>query len=352
MSRHMDSSTTTQVAKSWSSMEDPVVPLERNLYGHPLAGLIWERQIEKVLLKHGWEKVPKCECLFVNKERRLFLFVSVVDRKNQLERNRTSTQCGKILIKDFHFGEKTSSLDHVYLGCTQWECQRSIDNYRSMFESKISAGATEKLPYSEKLGANISLWSYDMEGHAKKCVERYCELANKTTQQLCKVAIPCIEDYQFKQEENESVGELSTVGSKNCSEMSILARIGYQTIHGQWINLLVLPHNGPNLATNNFLVWSLTFITHVNIDNDVMWETLHNSVGMDYFKTLILQEISKTQNQHQEEFCAFSGVTRSCQHVGCARNKHLSHTVQRKLRLFLLMQVYAWMGFPLSIFGI
>ena len=32
--------------KSWSSMEDPVVPLERNLYGHPLAGLLWERQLE------------------------------------------------------------------------------------------------------------------------------------------------------------------------------------------------------------------------------------------------------------------------------------------------------------------
>ena len=28
----------------------------------------------------------------------------------------------------------------------------------------------------------ISSWSYDMEGHAKKCVERYCELSNKTTQ--------------------------------------------------------------------------------------------------------------------------------------------------------------------------
>ena len=35
--------------KSWSSMEDPVVPLERNLYGHPLAGLVWERQYEKIL---------------------------------------------------------------------------------------------------------------------------------------------------------------------------------------------------------------------------------------------------------------------------------------------------------------
>ena len=29
--------------KSWSRMENPVVLLERNLYGHPLAGLLWER---------------------------------------------------------------------------------------------------------------------------------------------------------------------------------------------------------------------------------------------------------------------------------------------------------------------
>ena len=44
--------------KSWSSVEDPVVLLERNLYGHPLVGLLWERQFEKVLLKYGWEGVP------------------------------------------------------------------------------------------------------------------------------------------------------------------------------------------------------------------------------------------------------------------------------------------------------
>ena len=44
--------------KSWTSMEDPVVLLERNLYGHPVAGLLWERQFEKVLFEHGWEKVP------------------------------------------------------------------------------------------------------------------------------------------------------------------------------------------------------------------------------------------------------------------------------------------------------
>ena len=42
--------------KPWSTMEDQVVPLERNLHGHPLAGLSWERQFEKVLSEHGWEK--------------------------------------------------------------------------------------------------------------------------------------------------------------------------------------------------------------------------------------------------------------------------------------------------------
>ena len=37
--------------KSWSSMEDPVFPLERNLNGHLLAGLLWERRFEKVICK-------------------------------------------------------------------------------------------------------------------------------------------------------------------------------------------------------------------------------------------------------------------------------------------------------------
>ena len=48
--------------KSWSSMEDLVVPLERNLYGHLLAGLSWKRQFEKILLKCGWEKVSNWGC--------------------------------------------------------------------------------------------------------------------------------------------------------------------------------------------------------------------------------------------------------------------------------------------------
>ena len=59
--------------ESWSSMEDPVVPLERNLYVHSLAGLLWERQFEKILLKHGWEIFPNWEYLFVHRRKRIIL---------------------------------------------------------------------------------------------------------------------------------------------------------------------------------------------------------------------------------------------------------------------------------------
>ena len=37
-----------------------------------------------------------------------------------------------------------------------------------------------------------------MEGDAKKCAERYCELANTTILQFYKVATPCLDDYPFK----------------------------------------------------------------------------------------------------------------------------------------------------------
>ena len=62
-------------------------------------------------------------------------------------------------MKDVDLGEPASFLDHVYLGYTQRQCEISndiVDNYRTMFESRISAGGTEKLPYTENL--RISSW--------------------------------------------------------------------------------------------------------------------------------------------------------------------------------------------------
>ena len=133
----------------------------------------------------------------------------------------------KVLNQEVDLGEPTSFLDHVYLGCTQRQCEMSkdiVDNYRTMFESRISAGRLEKLPFPQNI--RISSWSYDMAGHAKKCVERYCELANKTTQQLYKVSTPCIDDHHFKEEETKSVGELSNTCSQIVLKCLYLARIG------------------------------------------------------------------------------------------------------------------------------
>ena len=145
--------------KSWSSMEDPVVPLERNLYGHPLAGPLWERQLEKILLKHYWENVSNWECLFVHREKGLFFSVYVDDIKLAGKKQHIDPMW-KVLNKEVDLGEPTAFLDHVNLGCTQRQCEISkdiVDNYRTMFESRISAEWTEKLPCSENL--RIFSWS-------------------------------------------------------------------------------------------------------------------------------------------------------------------------------------------------
>ena len=182
-----------------------------------------------------------------------------------------------------------------------------------MFESRISAGGLEKLPFSQK--TRISSWSYDMEGHAKKCAERYCELANKTTQQFYKVSTPCIDDHHFKEEETKSVGELSQVCSHffwNACTCHLLEDL---ILSGQWTNLHVRLY--------------LTSITRVNINNIVLWIILQNNAGWDCFNTPILREILRTQYLLLVEHCAFLEVIHLFQQVGCARNKLPFHTVQQ-----------------------
>ena len=100
-----------------------------------------------------------------------------------------------------------------------------MENYRSMFESRIFAGAMEKLPQTKATvkpdAETISSWSYDMEGHAEKCVKKYCELANKTTQQFFKIATPCMDDHQFEEEEIEISWRIIYSLLTHVSEMSV-----------------------------------------------------------------------------------------------------------------------------------
>ena len=99
-----------------------------------------------------------------------------------------------------------------------------VDNYRTMFESRISARATKKLPDTDK-----STCFYMVLRHGRSCQEMcgtILRLANKTTEQLYKVSTPCIDDHQFKEEELKSVGELPDVCSQIVLTCLYLAPIG------------------------------------------------------------------------------------------------------------------------------
>ena len=132
----------------------------------------------------------------------------------------------KVLNKEVDLGEPTSFLDHEDLGCTQRQCEISqdiVDKYRPMFESRMSAGATEKLPCSENIVFIRGLMTWKV---MPRNVWNDIELANKTTQQLYKVSTPCIDDHHLKEEELKSVGELSKVCSQIILKCLYLARIG------------------------------------------------------------------------------------------------------------------------------
>ena len=120
MSRYLDTFATTNgkiMVQYWRPTRSP---LERNLYGHPFARLFWERQFGKILSEHGWEKVPNWECLFVHREKGLFLFVYEDDLKLAGKR-RNIDPMWKVLNKQVDLEQPASFLDHVYLGCTQCE---------------------------------------------------------------------------------------------------------------------------------------------------------------------------------------------------------------------------------------
>ena len=130
---------------------------------HPLAGLLWERQFEKIYWRYGWEKVSNCTV-----EKKVVLICECVDDIKLAGKKQNMDPMWKVLNKEVDFGEPTSFLDHVHLGCTQRQGEISKGGCWQLQNHVLNAGATEKLPCSENLC--ISSWCHDMEGHAKKCV--------------------------------------------------------------------------------------------------------------------------------------------------------------------------------------
>ena len=286
-------------------------------------------------MKHGREKIPNWKCLFVHREKGLFLSVYVDDIKLSGKKHNIDPMW-KVLNKEVNSGEPTSFLYHVYLGCTQRQCEVSKDivhNYRTMFESRISVEGSEKLQFPQNI--RISSWSYDMVGHAKKCVERYCELANKTTQQLHKVSTPCIDDHHFKEEETKSVRELSNTCSQIVLKCLYLARIGRLDI--LWsANKLARAITKWTKACDKRLNRLISYIHHTNeyeqkchVGNTAKKCRLGLFQDSDF-----AGDLEDSKSTSGGTLCIFGSHT-FVPKVGCARNKHQFLTFQQNLRLFL-----------------
>ena len=208
--------------KSWSSMEGQSFLLSEICTVIFLAGLLWERQFEKILLKYGWEKVSNWECLIVHCEKGLFLSVYVDDIK-LAGQNQNINPMWKLLNKEVDLGEPTSFLDHENLGCTQRQCEISkdiVDNYRTMFESRISAEGEQRNCHSLKIFVflrGLMTWLVMQRSVWNDVVSWQTGRLNNSTKYQLHALMTIISKRRI-----EIRGRIAKSVFSNCSEMLIL----------------------------------------------------------------------------------------------------------------------------------
>ena len=237
MSRHLDTPTEAQMAQimvqygrpSCSSWAESV----RSSFGRTVMGkAIWENPIE-IRLGTPWKRtILICVCGRYQtgwKETKHWSDVENPHERRKFERN--NIPCF------YRLHSKRMSDKQGY--CGQLQNHVWIAN---------SAGGTEKLPYSENL--RISSWSYDMAGHAKKCVERIVSWRTRrlsnSTKYLLHASMTII-----SKKKNENLLE-------NCHKYAPKLFWNAYTWHvlddlifyGQWTNLDDQSQNWPKLVTN------------------------------------------------------------------------------------------------------
>ena len=159
-------------------------------------------------------------------------------------------------------------------------------------------------------------------------VERYCELANKKIKQLYNVSHPCLEDHQFKQEELETVGELSSVCSQKCLYVT---RIGRPDILLS-VNKLARSVTKWTQACDKRLARLISYIHHTTDNRQychVASTAQHCRLGLFQDSDFGDLEDSKSTSGVS---CVFLEVELSSQSVGCVRNKLRFRTALQNLK--------------------
>ena len=280
VSRHLDSSTTTLMAKimvqygrpSRSSWKEFV----RSSFGRTIVGkAIWENSIETWL----GENSKLGECLFVHREKGLFICgwlkigwketKSWSDVESTWQRSRFGRN--NIFLGSRLLGLHSKTMPNKQRYCGQLQNHVRIENFR---------GGSREITIPSKSSYFIMvLW------HGWSCKE------------VC----GCIDDYHFK-EETKSVGELSNTCSQTVLKCLYLARIGRPDI--LWsVNKLARSITKWTKACDKRLNRLISFNHHT-----CEYKKYCHVGKTDCFRTLTSREILKIQNPLQAEHYAFLEV--------------------------------------------
>ena len=103
---------------------------------------------------------------------------------------------------------------------------QSIDSDTSTATcATVKRNADPKGALQQDSNPEIQAYYYSMAGHAEKCVERYCELAHCSPEQLPIVSTPGIDDHLIHVDKFETKGVLSPVCSRIVLKVHFFARI-------------------------------------------------------------------------------------------------------------------------------
>ena len=201
----------------WNSIDVPVVHLGAQSSLSPIGWtLTWEREVEKVPIEEGREKVPGWQCVYLHHNLLLFLSVYVDDMK-MAGKTQNMPKMWRTLQNKVDLEDRVSS----------WMYSTSSTSQGQNCDGKAELVlAADQHKYTCTNPKDIAAWSYDMEEHAQKCLERNCELARRSIDQLHNVSALCLDDHQIKPEDLENVGELSETCSQIVLKCLYLARIG------------------------------------------------------------------------------------------------------------------------------
>ena len=306
--------------QSWSGMEDPVVPLERNLYSHPtiLISVCGRCQAGRQDRKHG------------------------TDLENSHARRWSSRT--NIISWPCIFG-----LESVNLVTILWQTSEICSNPGILLEPRQN--------YLPELQGNLMQKQYLLGLMTWKVTQRsvWREIANLQIKRLnnyTKSQRHAWMTINLKKKKMSQLENCLQFAHNVCWNVCIWLVLGDLISCGLWTNLLARSQNGQSCDKRlarliSYIHHASAYLQYCYVGNTAQQCRLGLFQDSDF--TGDLEDLKSTSSG---VLCIFGSHTFVPTSWMCKKQTFMFHTVLQKLKSSLSMQVYAWTVFPLSLFGI